>query len=612
VQAVGNRTAQSVGGVNTSYTVDAADHLTAVNGAAVTSDANGNVTQDETGGAYSWDVRGRLVGLTKGGSSYLFQYGPDGLRLNKSVNGALTTYLLDGDQVVTDTINGTPYQTLYGPGTDHALARNGEFFLPNSLGSTSLLTDGSGNAGQSYQYRPFGELLGGVTDSNPFQYTGRENDGDGLLYYRARYYNPGWGRLVSADPMGFEGGINPDVYAGNNPFNAADPSGRVHLVANLGCDPVTHHREGAIKVFLDPGDVYEGTKQKGGELVGSFPVSNSVKNWDGDPTVPDIHSPFPAGTYTIGTIEIPPPRPISEGSGFIVIGGLPGTMLKGLHGQHAVLHRRRWPGGASGSVLRTPDPQALQAHPQRLQGFDVEVLHRLCVDAPPLRDLNHGVAVEVKGAHEAGLLLGQPLHRALEQLALATVQGFGRRVHALVRNLIFERMIIEFIHEQAQGDAIDLAIGFSFERPADGGLDAAVGIGRKRDPAPRIEGLRGAQQAQVAQALEILAIVSGRQPREEAQRPVHQHADQAGILANDPFHVLFCHHPRRPPATGNRRRLARRRGGRCCFGHWLPAMPQLGPVNGGKFNPRERNTSLLTRFFLDQTGADSSQPPPLD
>jgi hypothetical protein len=177
---VGNRTAQTVGGVNTTYTVDAADHLLTVNGATVTSDANGSVTQDDTGGLFTWDVRGRFVSLMKGGSNYGFQYGPDGLRLNKSVNGALTTYLLDGGQVVTDTINGTPYQTLYAPGTDHALARNGEFFLPNSLGSTSLLTDGSGNAGQGYQYHPFGELLGGVTDSNPVQYTGQvAGRGDG-------------------------------------------------------------------------------------------------------------------------------------------------------------------------------------------------------------------------------------------------------------------------------------------------------------------------------------------------------------------------------------------------------------------------------------------------
>jgi uncharacterized protein RhaS with RHS repeats len=44
-----------------------------------------------------------------------------------------------------------------------------------------------------------------------------------LLYYRARYYNPAWGRFVSADPAG--SGINPYVYAGDNPINHGDPSG---------------------------------------------------------------------------------------------------------------------------------------------------------------------------------------------------------------------------------------------------------------------------------------------------------------------------------------------------------------------------------------------------
>jgi hypothetical protein len=135
--------------VVTNYTYDSADHLTAVNGNAVTSDANGNVTQDDTGGLYSWDVRGRLIGLTKNGSLYAFSYGPDNLRLAKTVNGVLTAYLLDGAQVVTDTINGTANQTLYGPGTDHALARNGEFFLPNHLSSTAGLTNASGSLTQS-------------------------------------------------------------------------------------------------------------------------------------------------------------------------------------------------------------------------------------------------------------------------------------------------------------------------------------------------------------------------------------------------------------------------------------------------------------------------------
>jgi len=35
-----------------------------------------------------------------------------------------------------------------------------------------------------------------------FRYTGRENDGTGLYYYRARYYHPGAKRFIAEDPIG--------------------------------------------------------------------------------------------------------------------------------------------------------------------------------------------------------------------------------------------------------------------------------------------------------------------------------------------------------------------------------------------------------------------------
>ena len=37
--------------------------------------------------------------------------------------------------------------------------------------------------------------------SNAFQYTGREHDGTGLYYYRARYYDPKLHRFLSEDPI---------------------------------------------------------------------------------------------------------------------------------------------------------------------------------------------------------------------------------------------------------------------------------------------------------------------------------------------------------------------------------------------------------------------------
>ena len=64
------------------------------------------------------------------------------------------------------------------------------------------------------------------TSTNPFQYTGRENDGTGLYYYRARYYSPTLQRFISEDPIGFEGGdVNFYAYVLNNPIRFQDPFG---------------------------------------------------------------------------------------------------------------------------------------------------------------------------------------------------------------------------------------------------------------------------------------------------------------------------------------------------------------------------------------------------
>ncbi len=69
------------------------------------------------------------------------------------------------------------------------------------------------------------EISGEISD-NPFQYTGRENDGTGLYYYRARYYDADVGRFVSEDPIRFAGGdVNFYAYVGNNPVNMIDPFG---------------------------------------------------------------------------------------------------------------------------------------------------------------------------------------------------------------------------------------------------------------------------------------------------------------------------------------------------------------------------------------------------
>jgi hypothetical protein len=62
--------------------------------------------------------------------------------------------------------------------------------LTDGLGSTTALAS-AGAVQTSYGYDPYGaSQVTGTASSNPYQYTGRENDGTGLLQYRNRYYNP--------------------------------------------------------------------------------------------------------------------------------------------------------------------------------------------------------------------------------------------------------------------------------------------------------------------------------------------------------------------------------------------------------------------------------------
>lgn len=81
-----------------------------------------------------------------------------------------------------------------------------------------------------YYYQPFGQTTQWNTPMdtlNPVRFTGREDDGDGLYYYRARYYSPDLGRFISEDPIGFEGASDSNLYAyaGNNPADFTDSRG---------------------------------------------------------------------------------------------------------------------------------------------------------------------------------------------------------------------------------------------------------------------------------------------------------------------------------------------------------------------------------------------------
>jgi hypothetical protein len=89
--------------------------------------------------------------------------------------------------VVQENSGGTLTNLLHGPGTDNLLQRGSNWFVPASLNSTSTVVDGTGAVLQRYYYQPFGQLsMQGGGSPQPYQFTGREADESGLMFYRAR------------------------------------------------------------------------------------------------------------------------------------------------------------------------------------------------------------------------------------------------------------------------------------------------------------------------------------------------------------------------------------------------------------------------------------------
>jgi RHS repeat-associated protein len=191
---------------------DAANEQTTFADKTLTYDNNGNLqTITDTGGTttYTWNARNQLVGINGPGVSASFVYDGLGRREAKTINGNLTEFLYDSLNPVQESSGATVLANILpGPRLDDFLTRTDvtsgvtSFFLADALGSSVAVTDATAAVQTEYTYEPFGQTtIVGASNSNPYQYTGRENDGAGLYYYRGRYYNTEWQRLISEDPL---------------------------------------------------------------------------------------------------------------------------------------------------------------------------------------------------------------------------------------------------------------------------------------------------------------------------------------------------------------------------------------------------------------------------
>jgi RHS repeat-associated protein len=216
------RKSQAQGGF-ASAGYDSANELVNWNGTAISYDLNGNMLSDGSN-SFTWDARNQIAAI----NGNPVQYDALGRR---TTNAAGTAFAYDGPNAVQELSGTTVTANMLMGGVDEVLSRtdaSGTFTpLRDALGSTIALLDSTGATATSYTYSPFGSTVAtGSALGSKFQYTGRENDGNGVYYLRGRYYNSALGRFVSRDPSGSAGsGVNLYAFVDNDPVNFTDVFG---------------------------------------------------------------------------------------------------------------------------------------------------------------------------------------------------------------------------------------------------------------------------------------------------------------------------------------------------------------------------------------------------
>ena len=243
-------------GNRTDSVTDNLNRTSSIGGVSTTCDTLGNRLTRGSTTSYSWDVLNRMKQLANATSTTNYEYRADGMRSHKSnVAGTVfTEYYHDGQMPMEDAaINGSGLTvTRYGLGArgiDYEEAGTGTWTSSTSRSPGAFsnvgfpIYDAHGSmiatlaryGSNSFQlnnkriYDAWGGVRVGSSTGDPKnRYCGslghQQDDESGLIYMRARYYEPGSGRFVSEDPT--RDGANFTIYARNNPVNLSDSSGK--------------------------------------------------------------------------------------------------------------------------------------------------------------------------------------------------------------------------------------------------------------------------------------------------------------------------------------------------------------------------------------------------
>jgi len=193
-------------------------------------DLNGNLISDDNYDYFYNEFNQLEKVISSGNIIAEYYYDAEGNRIKKVENNETTYYI--GDNFVRVVNNSGSFEEIYYYDNDKLIASNvsGEinYYHPDHLGSTTLITNSSGDLIEETFYLPFGEIISG--GDSRYDYTGKELDNVGLMYYGARYYSSEIMKFTQADPVISEvynpQDLNHYSYVRNNPYKYVDSEGK--------------------------------------------------------------------------------------------------------------------------------------------------------------------------------------------------------------------------------------------------------------------------------------------------------------------------------------------------------------------------------------------------
>ncbi len=196
-------------------------------------DAAGNVTSDGVH-TYQYDSENRVVSVD-GGTTAQYDYDQNNRRIKKTIGSAVTHYVWEGSQVVSEHDGSGALLVDYVYSGSRMIGKiasgSTQYFLGDRL-STRMTLDSSGNVLGRQAHLPFGEDFGESGTQDNHHFTSYERDTETSQDYAInRGYAVGVGRFVSSDPYRASGYLidpqswNRYSYTRNDPANRIDPIG---------------------------------------------------------------------------------------------------------------------------------------------------------------------------------------------------------------------------------------------------------------------------------------------------------------------------------------------------------------------------------------------------